>query len=153
IRSCDIDENPVTWDNVVVDYIGPGDSKSVSNSWFHNHRSMVEEVCAGTGLAPFLLGYSYGATTTWSGFKFDVVMRQVRTVQAEVTNFLEWVAGIDLALGGYSIKCRYQFDNSFTYQASEKASIESSKIDNIIKLYNAGLIEKETAMQRVGEAF
>ena len=153
IRSCDIDENPVTWDNVVVDYIGPGDSKSVSNSWFHNHRSMVEEVCAGTGLAPFLLGYSYGATTTWSGFKFDVVMRQVRTVQAEVTNFLEWVAGIDLALGGYDMKCRFQFDNSFTYQASEKASIESSRIDNIIKLYNAGLIEKETAMQHVSEAF
>ena len=151
IRSCDIDENPVTWDNVEVDYIGPGDSKSVSNSWFHNHRSMVEEVCAGTGLAPFLLGYSYGATTTWSGFKFDVVMRQVRSVQAEVTNFLEWVAGIDLALGGYNAKCHYQFDNSFTYQAGEKASIESSKIDNIIKLYNAGLIEKESAMMRISE--
>jgi len=153
IRSCDVDENPVTWDNVAVEYIGPGDSKSVSNSWFHNHRSMVEEVCAGTGLAPFLLGYSYGATTTWSGFKFDVVMRQVRSVQTEVTNFLEWIAGIDLALGGYDIKCHYQFDNSFTYQASEKASIESSRIDNIIKLYNAGLIEKVTAMNHVSEVF
>jgi len=77
----------------------------------------------------------------------------VRTVQAEVTNFLEWVAGIDLALGGYDMKCRFQFDNSFTYQASEKASIESCRIDNIIKLYNAGLIKKETAMQHVSEAF
>ena len=64
IKSCEVDDNPVTWDNIEIDHIGPNATKGVSGSWFLNHRSMIEEVCAGTNLAPFLLGYSYGATTT-----------------------------------------------------------------------------------------
>ncbi|RLF29211.1 MAG: hypothetical protein DRN14_02705 [Thermoplasmata archaeon] len=151
IRSCDVDDNPVTWDNVSVEYIGPEGSRSVTNSWFQNHRSMIEEICAGTNLAPFLLGYSYGATTTWSSFKFDMVMRQVRSVQAQVVRFLEWIARVDLALAGIDSKVRYEFDNTFPYQATDKAAIMTSRVDNIIKLYEAGLIDKETATTQAGE--
>ncbi|MEA2030618.1 MAG: hypothetical protein U9N55_03350 [candidate division Zixibacteria bacterium] len=151
IRSCDVDDNPVTWDNVSVEYIGPDANRSVTNSWFHNHRSMIEEVCAGTNLAPFLLGYSYGATTTWSKFKFDMVMRQVRTVQAQVAHFLEWIAGIDLALAGINVRVRYEFDNVFPYQADDQAAITSNRVDNIIKLYQAGLVDKETATTQAGK--
>ncbi len=150
IRTCDVDENPVTWDNVSIDYIGPENVRTVTNSWFLHHRAMVEEICTGTNLAPFLLGYSYGATSSWSGFKFDLVMRQIRTVQAEVAHFLEWIASIDLALAGINVKCAYEFDNTFPYQAGDRASVESSRVDNIIKIYQAGLIDKETAAEQVG---
>ncbi|PWB73498.1 hypothetical protein C3F09_05190, partial [candidate division GN15 bacterium] len=34
IKSCDVDGNPVTWDNVVIDYIGPSETRNVTNSWF-----------------------------------------------------------------------------------------------------------------------
>ncbi|MBU8934032.1 MAG: hypothetical protein KOO62_08485 [candidate division Zixibacteria bacterium] len=152
IRSCDVDDNPVTWDNVAVEYIGPSGNRSVVNSWFQNHRSMVEEICSGTNLAPFLLGYSYGATTTWSGFKFDMVMRQVATVQAQAARFLEWIAGIDLALAGIDTQVRFEFDNTFVYQATDKATVTTSRIDNIIRLYEAGLIDKKTATTQAGEA-
>jgi len=151
IKSCDVDDNPVTWDNVAIDHIGPESSRSVTNSWFFNHRAMIEDICSGTNLSPFLLGYSYGATTTWSAFKFDIVMRQVKSVQAEVSHFLEWMGNIDLALAGFDAKCRFVFDNTFAYQAAEKATVESKQVDNILKLYNAGLIDEETAREKAGE--
>ncbi|KAA3634856.1 MAG: hypothetical protein DWP97_06070 [Calditrichaeota bacterium] len=145
IKSCDIDENPVTWDNVHIEHVGPENVKAVTNSWFMNHRAMIEEICAGTNLAPFLLGYSFGATSTWASFKFDIVMRQIKSIQAEVASFLEWIGNIELAMHGVDEKCRYQFDNTFAYQASDESQIKSSGVDNILKLYQAGLIDEDTA--------
>ena len=150
IKSCEVDDNPVTWDNVAIEYIGPNTSRSVTNSWFLNHRAMVEDICSGTSLAPFLLGYSYGATTTWSAFKFDIVMRQVKSVQAEVADFLEWIGNIDLALGGLDARCRFVFDNTFAYQATEKVQVESHRVDNILRLFQAGLIDEATAREKAG---
>lgn len=151
IKSCDVDENPVTWNNVTIQTIGPNAAKSVTNSWFFNHRAMIEEVCAGTNLAPFLLGYSYGATTTWSSFKFDMVMRQVQSVQTEVAQLLEWIGNVELALAGFDLKCRYKFDNTFAHQANEQASVQSVRIDSILKLYSAGLINVDTARIKAAE--
>lgn len=150
IKSCDVDENPVTWDNVAIEYIGPSETRSVTNSWFVNHRAMIEDICAGTNLSPFLLGYSYGATTTWSAFKFDIVMRQVRSVQAQAANLLERIANIDLALAGIDAKCRFLFDNALAYQATEQTTVESKRVENLLKLYQAGLIDELTAKERAG---
>ncbi|UCD63030.1 MAG: hypothetical protein JSW34_09755 [Candidatus Zixiibacteriota bacterium] len=151
IKSCEVDDNPVTWDNVAIEHIGPSNVRTVTNSWFLNHRSMIEEVCAGTGLAPFLLGYSYGATATWSSFKFDLVMRQVRSIQTEVAAFLQWLGNIELALAGLNQRCRFEFDNTFAYQAAENARVQSSRVDSLLKLYNAGLIDRNDARRRAGD--
>ena len=151
IRSCEVDDNPVTWDNVAIDHVGPAKPRDSVTSWFMTHRAMIEDICAGTNLAPYLLGYSYGATTTWSGFKFDVVMRQVRSVQAEAAQFLEWIGNVDLALGGLDARCRFVFDNTLAYQAMDRSAIETSRVDNILKLYQAGLIDESTAREKAGE--
>lgn len=47
IRSADVDENPVTWNNVEVAYVGPNRSSTVGSSWFMSHRAMIEDLCAG----------------------------------------------------------------------------------------------------------
>jgi len=150
IKTCDIDDNPVTWDNVEIEYIGPDHLRGLTNNWFFNHRAMVEEICAGTNLAPFLLGYSYGSTSSWAGFKFDVIMRQVKSIQAEVSRFMEWLGNIELALAGFDLRCRFVFDNTFAYQAMDHMNIANSRVDNILKLYQAGLIDETTAREKAG---
>ena len=145
IRDCDIDENPVTWDNVQIDYIGPSSARSHTNSWFMSHRALIEEICGGTNLAPFLLGYSYGATSTWASFKLDLVMRQVQVVQQNIAALLSRLGNLELALKGIDVSCRYSFDNTLAYQASDIIEIRKTKIENILKLYQAGLIDKEAA--------
>lgn len=149
IKTLDVDDNPVTWDNVLIEHAGPDKARGTTNSWFMNHRAMIEDICAGTHLAPYLLGYSFGATTTWSGFKFDVVMRQVRSIQSEVAHFLEWLGNIDLALAGLDARCRFEFDNSLSYQAKDEQHIDASRVDNIIKLHQAGLIDQQTAREKI----
>jgi hypothetical protein len=148
IGSCEVDDNPVTWDNVQIDYIGPEKSREVSNSWFMNHRAMIEEICAGTNLSPYLLGYSYGATTSWANFKFDVVMRQVRSIQTEVSRFMEWLGDIDLAMAGIDARCRFEFDNTFAYQAADRLAQQTGRIDNLLKLLDAGLVDEATAREQ-----
>lgn len=151
IKNCDVDENPVTWNNIEISSVGPENVRTVTNSWFMNHRAMIEEICAGTNLAPFLLGYSFGATSTWSSFKFDIVMRQVKSIQSEAKSFVEWLGNIHLALGGYDLKCNYVFDNSLAYQATELAEIRTKDIDNILRLYEAGLIDETSARSKAGK--
>ncbi len=151
IKKCDPDDNPVTWDNVQIDYVGPQNVRTATNSWSINHRAMIDEICAGTNLSPFLLGYSHGAAHKWAEFKYDLVMRQVQSVQRQIARFLEWMGNIELALNGFNGRCRFLFENSLSYLASEQAQIRQSDVDNLIKLFSHGLISKDDAARRAGE--
>jgi hypothetical protein len=75
-------------------------------------------------------------------------MRQVRSVQAQAANLLERIANIDLALAGLDVTCRFLFDNSLAYQASEQTTVESKRVENLLKLYQAGLIDEAVARDR-----
>jgi len=150
IKQCDPEDNPVTWDNVKIEYVGPRNVHGVTNSWFLNHRAMVEEICAGTNLSPFMLGYSFGTTHNWAQFKYDLVMRQVVSIQRQTARLLEWMGNIELALKGFDCQCRWRFDNSLSYMAGELSNINRAEVDKVIKLYEAGLISKEEASEKAG---
>jgi hypothetical protein len=148
IRDIEPDDNPVTWDDVTIEHTGPGDSGGTkTTNWYLNHRAMVEEICSGTHLAPFLLGYSYNATTNWAQFKYDLVMRQVQSVQNAAINFLSWLANIELALRGFNVTARWHFDNVFSALAREQAEVKAKEAAGIIDLFQAGLIDRETATE------
>ncbi len=146
IKNIEPEDNPVTWQDVAIEYIGPrGQGGTKTSNWYINHRAMVEEVCSGTNLAPFLLGYSYNATTNWAQFKYDLVMRQVCTVQNAAITFLNWLANIELALRGFDLRASWQFDNDFSVLAGDQAEVKSREANRVIDLYKAGLIDKDTA--------
>ena len=153
IRQTDVDDNPVTWDDIAIEYIGPKRGRSDAESWFVNHRAMIEEVCAGTNLAPFLLGYSFGATETWTAFKYDLVMRQVATVQQEAARFMEWLGNIELALAGFDLTCKFEFDNRVNHQLSQTTQAQSCQVESIVRLFEAGLLDKESASAEARKLF
>ncbi len=149
IRDIEPEDNPVTWNDVAVEYIGPpnqGGTK-VSN-WYLTHRAMIEEICSGTHLAPFLLGYAYNTATNWAQFKYDLVMRQVRSVQNAAVNFLDWLANIELSLRGFSATAGWRFDNSMSALAGDEANVRRTETEYIVRLYEAGLIDREAAAER-----
>jgi len=152
IRDIEPEDNPVTWDDVAIEYVGPQNQGGtrVSN-WYLNHRSMIEEICSGTHLAPFLLGYSYSATTNWAQFKYDLVMRQVQSVQRAAVSFLDWLANIELSLRGYALTAKWQFDNSMSALAKERADVKRTEAGYLVDLYNAGLIDKNTAAEKAAK--
>lgn len=149
IKDIDPEDNPVTWEDVTIEHIGPHNSGgSRSNNWYLSHRAMVEELCSGTNLAPFLLGYSYNATTNWAHLKYDLVMRQVSSVQGAAINFFNRLANIELALKGFDLEASWEFNNDFSALAGDRSQVKSRDASSLIELYQAGLIDKETAEAR-----
>jgi hypothetical protein len=144
------DKNPVTWDDVKIEYIGPSARISQQNAWYVNHKAMIEDICAGAHLAPFMLGYSYGTTLNWAEFKYELVQRQVETVQTAALAMLDWIANVELTLAGINAEVRFRFENRPLVGRDSRASIEKTQIDNILTKLNNNLITREQALRELG---
>ena len=143
------DKNPVTWDDVAIEYIGPSNRSSSATAWYMNHKSMIEDICAGTHLAPFMLGYAYGTTHNWAEFKYELVQRQVATVQNAAISLMNWIANVELALKGITAEVQFRFENRAHIGLTERAQAEKIQLDNIITKMNNNLITREEAVNEL----
>jgi len=150
LRDFDVDDNPITWDDVEIDHIGPSGQISASHNWYLNHRAMVEDVIAGCNLAPFMLGYSYGTTQSWARFKFEMIGRQILGIQRSASRFLEWIAGIELALAGIDAAVHHVFDNRLEFDRRERFEADRIESDIVIRQMEAGLLTTDQARRRLG---
>lgn len=150
LRDFDVDDNPVTWDDVAITHIGPEGQVTGSRNWYLNHRSMVEDVIAGCHLAPFMLGYAYGGTETWAKFKYEMVGRQIATLQRAASCFCEWIANIELALNGIEVEVRHTFDNRLEFDRRERYETDRALTDLLLRQVEARLITIEDARARLG---
>jgi hypothetical protein len=149
LRDFEVDDNPITWDDVTITHIGPSGDIASSRNWYLNHRSMVEDVVAGCHLAPFMLGYAYGGTQTWAKFKYEMVGRQIATLQRAASRFCEWIAGIELALAGVTTEVRHVFDNRLEFDRRERYETDRALTDLVLRQFEAGLITLDDARQRL----
>jgi hypothetical protein len=143
-------DSVVTWDDIEIETIAPrGGNTTTTNSWYLSHRSLVEDICAGVHLDPFMLGYSYGNTRSWARFKFELVLRQVVSVQKLALRFFEWLVNTHLAKSGINLKAAVRFNNDRINGALARYESEREACSRIIELYNAGLIDKDEARNRI----
>jgi hypothetical protein len=149
IKSLEPDDNPVTWSDVEIKYIGPSSHGGNTSSWYLTHRAMVEDICAGCHLDPFMLGYSYGTTQTWAQFKYDIVLRNVVSVQRAAKRFMEWLHSIELALHGLDLESEYHFDNRKTFGLLQQRQAEKLHLENVLKRKEAGLITIDQAKREL----
>jgi hypothetical protein len=148
IKSLKPSDSAITWDDVQIQTIGPS-GQGVASSWYLYHRSLVEDVCAGVHLDPFMLGYSFGTTQTWARFKYELIMRQIISVQEKARGFLKWLVGLEMALRGLPGEVDIIFDNRRVFGSLERYKAESLIAESIIEQYKAGLIDKQEAQDRL----
>jgi hypothetical protein len=141
-------DSAVTWDDVKINTIGPTGG-GMASSWYLYHRSLVEDICAGMHLDPFMLGYSFGTTQTWARFKFELMMRQIIAVQEKARSFLKWLLNLEIALRGWSGEVNVLFDNRRVFGSLERFKAESIMTDSIIEQYKAGLLDKDEAREKL----
>jgi len=141
-------DSAVTWDDVQISSVGPN-GQGAASSWYLYHRALVEDICAGVHLDPFMLGYSFGTTQTWVRFKFELMMRQIVAVQEKAKGFLQWLLDLELALRGLPGAVEIVFDNRRVFGSLERYQAEKIAAESIIAQYNAGLLSKEEARQRI----
>jgi hypothetical protein len=149
LRDLEVDDNPITWDDVEISAVGPGGQVGATHNWYLNHRAMVEDVIAGCHLAPFMLGYSYGTTQTWAKFKYEMVGRQISTLQRAASRFCEWIAGIELALAGIDVTVRHVFDNRLDFDRRERFEADRIQTDVVLRQLEAGLLTVEQARRQL----
>ena len=145
MKSFSPDDNPVTWSDVEIKYIGPESRQAASTAWYLNHKAMLEDIAAGLHLDPFMLGYSYGTTQTWAGFKLELVQKNVVSLQRVAKRFLEWVRNIELALRGLPVEAEHHFDNDRGPGKLDKVQAEKIALENIVRRQNEGYISFEEA--------
>jgi len=143
-------DSAVTWDDIEIKTVGPDSgSGSGTHSWFLSHRALVEDICAGTHLDPFMLGYSYSSTQTWARFKYELVMREIVSVQKLAKSFLEWLVNAHLSLSGVTQRVFVRFNNDRVNSILERYRAEHEAADKVIDLFKTGLISKDEARERI----
>jgi hypothetical protein len=145
------EDNPITWNDVQIDYIGPSGQYSSAASWYLNHKSVLEDICAGVHLDPFMLGYSYGPPYNWAQIKYELIQRHVISIQSSAKRFMDWIRNIELALKGIPLESEHHFDNRKTFGLLEKRKTEKIHIDNVIRKMEAGFIDQEQAKREIEE--
>lgn len=143
-------DSVVTWDDIELKTVSPaGGGAAVTHSWYLCHRALVEDVCAGVHLDPFMLGYSYGNTQSWAKFKFELVLRQVVSVQRLAVRFFEWLINTHLVLSGCDLKANVNFNNNKIISALERYKSRAEETRSIKELYESGLYTKDEARARI----
>ena len=149
MKKLSVEDNPVTWNDVQVDYIGPQGSYSATTSWYINHKALIEEICTGVHLDPFILGYSYGAPYSWAQIKYELILRNIISIQASAKRFMEWIHNLELALNGINLEYEHLFDNRKAFGLLEQRQAEKLALENIILKKNSGLITEEEAKREL----
>ncbi len=145
------EDNPITWNDVEISYIGPSGQYSAGSSWYLNHKSVLEDISAGVHLDPFMLGYSYGPPYNWAQIKYELIQRNVISIQSSARRFMDWIRNIELALRGISLEAEHHFDNRKTFGLLEKRKTEQIHIDNVIRKMEAGFTDQELAKRELEE--
>ncbi len=148
MKSLKPSDSAVTWDDVQIHSINPS-GQNTASSWYLYHRSIVEDICAGIHLDPFMLGFSFGTTQTWARFKFELMMRQIVSVQEKAKGFLRWLVSLEMALRGLPGDVEILFDNRRVFGSLERFKAESYMAENILAQYKAGLLDKTEARERL----
>jgi hypothetical protein len=143
-------DSAVTWDDIEIKSIGPASgSGNATHSWYLSHRALVEDICAGLHLDPFMLGYSYSSTQTWARFKYELVLREIISIQRLAVRFFEWLINNYQPLENSNDRVTVSFDNDRVNSILEKHRAEKEASDRVIELFKAGILSRDEARERV----
>ena len=141
------DQNILTGDNVNVSVL-QGDQRG--QTFYDNHKAVEEQVITGLHMMPVLMGRNYGSTETYGTAQFEVVNRQVETVNRGVGAALERMYNADFALGGVPARARVRLGGNRTTDVLREAEARAREIDNALRLRDAGLIDDRGARTALG---
>jgi hypothetical protein len=140
-------DSAVTWDDVEIKTISP--EGGAGNSWYLSHRAIVEDICAGVHLDPFMLGYSYSSTQTWARFKYELVLREIASVQKLAVRFFEWLVNGYLESAGAGFAIDVNFDNDRVLSLLDQHRADQKEVERVTDLFKAGLLSREEARERI----
>ncbi len=142
LSGLETDQNLVTFDNVKVSLIR-GDQHA--HVFYENLKALEEQVITGMHLMPILMGRNYGTTETYGTAQFEIINRQVRSVNRSVKRMLERLYNFELALMWGEARAKVHMRQNRTVDALKEARARGKEIDNVARLRSEGLLGREDA--------
>jgi len=143
------DQNLVTYDNVAVSLVR-GDQHS--QGFYDNHKAIEEQVITGMHLMPILLGRNYGTTETYGTAQFEIINRQVESINRSVKRILERLYNFELALMWGEAEARVNMRTNRTVDVLREAQARGREIANAIQLRDEGFVTHDAATKTLGLA-
>ncbi len=147
LGSARIDQNLVTFDNVEVNVLGGNQHNQL---FYDNHKAVEEQVITGMHMMPVLMGRNYGSTETYGTAQFEVVNRQVETVNRRVGKLLERLYNLEMALRGLDARVRIRMKSNRTVDVLKEANARNQEIAGTLRLLEAGVVDL-TEARRLSE--
>jgi len=142
LSGIEADQNLVTSDNVKVTMLR-GDQRA--GGFYENHKAIEEQVITGMHLMPILLGRNYGTTETYGTAQFEIINRQVETVNRNVKRVLEQLYNFELAMLWGEARARVRMRHNRTLDVLREAQARSREIQNTAELLKLGFIDNDKA--------
>jgi hypothetical protein len=141
------DQNLVTYDNVEVDVITGSQRSSV---FYENHKAVEEQVITGMHLMPILLGRNYGTTETYGTAQYEIINRQVASVNRAVKRLLERLYNFELSFMWGSARAKVKMKANRTVDLLRDSVAAKNEIDNAVRLRDEGFLDQKGAAARLG---
>lgn len=141
------DQNLVTLDDVKVELIN-GNTRS--QVFYENHKAVEEQVITAMHLMPILMGRNYGTTETYGTAQYEIVNRQVQTVNRSVKRILERLYNFELALMWGEASAKVHMRSNRTMDVLKDATARGHEIANVLRLRDEGLIDAAQAGVMLG---
>jgi len=144
MQGLETDQNLVTYDNVRISLLRGDQHAQV---FYQNHKVIEEQVITGMHLMPILLGRNYGTTETYGTAQFEIINRQVETVNRSVKRILERLYNFELALMWGQATAKVHMRGNRTVDVLKEAQARRQEIANAIKLRDEGFLDHDTARE------
>lgn len=142
LSGLETDQNLVTFDNVKVALVR-GDQHA--HVFYENLKALEEQIITGMHLMPILMGRNYGTTETYGTAQFEIVNRQVRSVNRSVKRMLERLYNFELALMWGEARAKVHMRQNRTVDVLKEAQARGKEIENVARLRGEGLVGTDQA--------
>ena len=145
-----VDQNVVTFDNIGISVV-QGAHRSLA--FYETQRAIEEQIITGTHTMPILLGRNYGTTETYGTVQYEIMNRQVDTINQTLARVFERIYRLELALHGIRAEFTIQPNSNSTADTLKKSLIETRRINSLIQLFQSGVISKEELRRAIETIF
>ena len=141
-----VDQNVVTFDNIGISVVQGAQRFS---AYYETQRAIEEQIITGAHMMPILLGRNYGTTETYGTVQYEIMNRQVDTINQSLARILERIYQLELAMHGIQAEFTVQPHSNSTADTLKKSLIETRRINALLQLLQSGIISKEETRKAV----
>ncbi|MGC8737639.1 MAG: phage portal protein family protein [Candidatus Hydrogenedens sp.] len=143
-----VDQNVVTFDNIGISVVQGAQRFS---AYYETQRAIEEQIITGAHMMPILLGRNYGTTETYGTVQYEIMNRQVDTINQYLARVLERIYRLELSMHGIEAEFTVQPQSNSTADTVKKSLIETRRINTLLQLVQSGIISKEDVRKEVEE--